>query len=282
MRTYNKNKDDIVRNSNLSLDDNSALLPLRVMPAGSAAEQSAPLEDDKQADKQSLRKNEETSKPQSKPQTKGLQKTVNKSSGKKGKQKGENRSRNAEAVKLKGSRGIDTLLRNAYRAQLDMLALAATKANIMISLNGLLMSMLIISGTHLVSINGLYVIPIGIFLVTCACATTFAVFAARPDISRNNYSYNDFVRDDAHLLVFEEFSDLHENEYVDAMTDMLDKPDRVYKNMIAHIYELGVTADRKYRHLYYSYTLFMAGTIITVVSLLTLVALRWSGTLTLI
>lgn len=181
----------------------------------------------------------------------------------------------------KGSRGVDTLLRNAYRSQLDMLALAATKANIMISLNGLLMSMLIISGTHLVAINGMYVIPIAIFLVTCATATTFAVFAARPEISRNSYKYSDFERDEARLLVFEEFSDLRESEYIDAMTDLLSNPHRTYRSMLAHIHELGTTADKKYRHLYYSYTAFMAGTIVTVLSLLILVALRWAGLMTL-
>lgn len=271
MRSHNKNNNkNAVLETSVSMEDSKALLPVRVMPTGMNTEQTAPVA---QQPSVPARVDGDTAK--------NTEKSSGKSGAKKNKQKQESRARQADTIKLKGSRGIDTLLRNSYRSQLDMLALAATKANIMISLNGLLMSMLIISGTHLVSINGLYVIPIGVFLVTCAFATTFAVFAARPEISRKSYSYNDFVRDDAHLLVFEEFSDLHENEYVDAMTDMLDKPDRVYKNMIAHIYELGVTADRKYRHLYYSYTVFMAGTIITVISLLALVGMRWSGVLAL-
>lgn len=180
----------------------------------------------------------------------------------------------------KGSRGIDTLLRNAYRSQLDMLALAATKANIMISLNGLLMSMLVISSTQLVSIDGVFVIPVAVFLVTCAAAITFAVFAARPNISQSKYGYNDFMRDDARLMVFEEFSDLRESEYLDAMTELLKDPARTYRSMLSHIHDLGVTADKKYQHLYYSYTVFMAGTIATVLSLLVLVALRWYGIIT--
>ena len=191
-------------------------------------------------------------------------------------------TKNSDYIDLsRGSRGVDTLLRNAYRSQLDMQALAATKANIMISLNGLLMSMLIISGTHLVAINGLYVIPIVIFLITCATATTFAVFAARPETSRNHYELDDFERDKARLMVFEEFSDLSESEYVDAMTTLLSNPQRTYKSMLSHIHELGTTADKKYQHLYYSYTAFMAGTILTVVSLLMLVIMRWAGFMTL-
>lgn len=215
-----------------------------------------------------------------------LNKPGNKKPGnKKGKNKNKLKSRiapNSVEGKFdlnKGSRGIDTLLRNAYRSQLDMLALAATKANIMISLNGLLMSMLIISGTHLVSINGMYIIPISVFLITCAVATTFAVFAARPEISRNKFNMSDFMRDEARLMVFEEFSDLRESEYIEVMTNMLTDPKRVYRSMLAHIHDLGVTADKKYRFLYYSYTSFMVGTILTVMSLLTLAAMRWYGVL---
>ena len=208
--------------------------------------------------------------------------SANRAKKKKSKSPQAKAARRAASVDLsKGSRGVDTLLRNAYRSQLDMLALAATKANTMISLNGLLMSMLIISGTHLVAINGTYIIPIAIFLITCATATTFAVFAARPEISRNNYKYSDFMRDEARLLVFEEFSDLRESEYIEAMSELLSNPQRTYQSMIAHIHELGTTADKKYQHLYYSYTAFMAGTIITVGSLLVLVALRWTGVMTL-
>lgn len=193
------------------------------------------------------------------------------------KKKNKTRARRCKVKGIVGNRGTDTLMRNAYRAQLDMLALAATKANIMISLNGLLMSLLIITSTQMIALDGLYFIPIAVFLVTSALATTFAVFAARPDISRRKFRYHEFARDEAHLLSFEEFSDLRESEYIDAMSDLLQDQQRVYKNMIAHVHELGVEADRKYKHLYCSYTAFMTGTIITVVSLLVIVGIHWSG-----
>ena len=43
------------------------------------------------------------------------------------------------------SKGVETMFRNAYRAQLDLISLAATKANIMISLNGFIVSILMVS-----------------------------------------------------------------------------------------------------------------------------------------
>lgn len=184
--------------------------------------------------------------------------------------------------KFTGRRGIDTLLRNAYRAQLDMLSLAAVKANIMISLNGLLISMLIISGSHFISVDIWFSIPILLFLLSSALATIFAVLAARPDVSRQKYSPKDFRQGKAHLLVFEEFSDLSEKQYVKAMSRMLGDDDQVYRNMIAHVHELGSTADRKYRNLHCSYTVFIGGIVLSVLSLLILEGMKWTNHLPLV
>ncbi|MGN6898209.1 hypothetical protein ACTHT1_12250, partial [Neisseria sp. P0015.S002] len=44
------------------------------------------------------------------------------------------------------NKGVETMFRNAVRSEMELLALAATKANIMISLNGFIVSALMISG----------------------------------------------------------------------------------------------------------------------------------------
>jgi len=180
-----------------------------------------------------------------------------------------------KARKIRGNRGVDTLLRNSYRAQLDMLALAATKANIMISLNGLLMSMLVLSGTHFLSVDPWYIVPIGLFFLGCATATVFAVLAARPDVSQRTFQLDDFERDEARLLVFEEFSDLDETEYVDSMSRLLRDPTRVYRSMLAHVHDMGRMADRKFQRLYYSYTVFMTGFVLAAGALIVVQAFAW-------
>ena len=50
---------------------------------------------------------------------------------------------------LGSSKAVETMFRNATRAELELIALAATKANIMISLNGLIISALMISGAFI-------------------------------------------------------------------------------------------------------------------------------------
>ena len=178
----------------------------------------------------------------------------------------------AKPAQLGSSRGIESMFRNSYRAQLDMIALAATKANIMISLNGLLVSVLLVSGAYFLGSEPMLIIPLLSFLLTCTVAIVFAVLAARPSVNRTDNSLEDFRTDRAHLLVFEQFAKLSKEDYLDAMLEMVRDNDRIYKNMIFHIHDLGLVADRKFSRLYVSYSAFMIGLVTSVVLLLGVIA----------
>ncbi len=170
--------------------------------------------------------------------------------------------------KIGSSRGVESMFRSSYRAQLDMIALAATKANIMISLNGLLVSMLLLSGAYFISAEPLVLIPVTLLLLTCTVAIVFAVLAARPDVDNRPQSLEDFKNDKADILIFEQFSKLSPEEFDTAMWDMLGNHERVYHSMIAHIYDMGCIADKKFARLNVSYNSFMVGIIISVLSLI--------------
>ncbi len=177
-----------------------------------------------------------------------------------------------KSTSIGSSRGIESMFRSAYRTQLDMLALAATKANIMISLNGLLVSILLVSGTYLLEVEPLLIIPFVAFLITCVTAIVFAVLAARPSIDRKKHTLGDFRNDTADLLVFNQFAALDRDDYLDAMQEMAHDNDRIYNNMIVHIYGMGQTANQKFTQLYYSYSAFMIGIVISMSLLLIVIA----------
>ena len=181
-----------------------------------------------------------------------------------------------QSAKIGSARGIESMFRNSYRTQLDMIALAATKANIMISLNGLLVSMLLLSGAYFLSSDPLLLLPVTLFLITCTTAIVFAVLAARPDIDRTVRTLDDFRTDKAMLLLFDQFASLSSDDYVDAMREMMQNNDRIYANMTAHIYTLGCIADKKFTRLYISYNAFIIGLVISVFSLLIVMLFRSS------
>ena len=186
----------------------------------------------------------------------------------------EEKSQGVPSAKIGSARGIESMFRNSYRTQLDMIALAATKANIMISLNGLLVSLLLLSGAYFLSSDPLLLLPVTLFLITCTTAIIFAVLAARPDIDRTTRTVDDFRSDKAMLLLFDQFASLSSDEYVDAMREMMQNNDRIYSNMTAHIYTLGCIADKKFTRLYISYNAFIIGLVISVVCLIAVILYR--------
>lgn len=68
-------------------------------------------------------------------------------------------------LQLGTAKGVETMFRNAFRTEMELLALAATKANIMISLNGFIVSALMISGAFIFSSAPEFLVPAGIFMV---------------------------------------------------------------------------------------------------------------------
>ena len=79
------------------------------------------------------------------------------------------------------AKGVETMFRNAVRSEMELLALAATKANIMISLNGFIVSALMISGAFIFSSSPEFLIPASTFMITAAASIVFALLSASPE-----------------------------------------------------------------------------------------------------
>ena len=178
------------------------------------------------------------------------------------------KKKNKTKKELGSSRGIETMFRTAYRAQLDLTALAATKANIMISLNGLILSVLTLSGPFVLVAEPMFTAPIAVFLGTCLISIIFAVLAAQPKFVKSQNTIEEFKKDQANILVFEHFSSLNIAEHTKVMTGLLRNNKRIYKNMSRQLYLLGLDAHRKFRLLKYSYTAFLIGLTLSTLMLL--------------
>ncbi|MDO5604272.1 MAG: DUF5706 domain-containing protein, partial [Paracoccus sp. (in: a-proteobacteria)] len=198
---------------------------------------------------------------------------------------------------LGSAKAVDTLFRNAIRAELDIINLAAMKANIMISLNGLIISALMISGAFIFASSQVFILPVGMFMLTASASIFFALLAASPDrvdalrgiwrwlgaVSRRKARLGDWRRfaDDArqatagegdlNLLIYEDRVRLDPAEYWERMQALLRNRDEVYYRMSDQLYWLGKMADRKFRLLDLSYRAFRWG---LVASLLAFVSVK--------
>ncbi|MBU0945473.1 MAG: hypothetical protein KJ804_11360 [Proteobacteria bacterium] len=171
------------------------------------------------------------------------------------------------------ARGIETMFRTAYRSQLDLTALAATKANIMISLNGIILSVLTLSGPFVLVTEPMFSAPIAVFLATCLCSIIFAVLSAQPYSFKRKSTVDDFRDNNANILVFEHFSSLDKDEHSKLMFGLMRKNERIYQNMTWQLYLLGIAANRKFRLLKISYTSFLVGLTVSTLMLLIVIVI---------
>ncbi len=162
------------------------------------------------------------------------------------------------------SRGVETMFRSSYRVQMDLTALADSKANIMITINGLILSIILASISPKIDSNPFLVVPTTIVLLTCVISIVYAVLAAVPRVTSSNVTRKQVLSNQANLLFFGNFAGLRRSEFVDIMKEVLKEPDRVYHNMMNDLYGIGIVLKRKFHLLRISYVTFMIGIIVSV------------------
>jgi len=171
----------------------------------------------------------------------------------------EGKKKKDKKKKLGSSRGVETMFRTSYRVHMDLSSLADTKANIMISINGLIISITIASISPKIDANPWLLLPTSILLIACLISMVNAVLAARPRVNTSIIDLDSFKRKKGNLLFFGHYTSLDEDEFVDGMTDLMENQEAIYYNMIRDIYGIGSVLDKKFKLLQRAYTSFMWG-----------------------
>jgi hypothetical protein len=167
------------------------------------------------------------------------------------------------------------MFRTSYRTHLDLSTLADNKANIMISINGIIISILLASIYPRIIDNRFLLLPTAVLLVFCLLSLVYAVLAARPRVTQREATLEDVRAGRANILFFGTFTSMTEEDFLQGMEELIKEPGRTYRNMMKDIYGLGSVLTTKYRLLRASYTVFMLGLILGVV--LFLAAFTWGS-----
>ena len=161
---------------------------------------------------------------------------------------------------LKSRRGVETLFRVSYREQLELTALADSKASIMIQVNGLIMSIMLAAAGLVFRSQPWMLWPCGALGLTALISIVFAVFAARPKLNKlPEITIADIKSGKANILFFGNFARISEDQFVAGMRELVEDPEAIYVNMMRHIHGLGSVLLMKFRLLRVSYTVFLFG-----------------------
>ena len=169
----------------------------------------------------------------------------------------------------KGS-SCETLYRVTIRNQLRSIAIADQKAKVIIGINTILIS-LFIGAIGLVSnvveldfIRNLNLsLPFTVMIISSFISGAIAILVVRPDASLwsdNNPS----------MLSFRDFQSIHLDDFLDDMDDILSSKKSIFKSLNIDLYLYGKCVQRKNQLLRHSYTVFLSGLTIAVLSFVVL------------
>lgn len=168
----------------------------------------------------------------------------------------------------KAKRGIETLYRITSKNHLELSGLADNKANIMISVNSIIISIIVSVLIRKLEEFPNYLIPTILMIATCLVAMIFAILATRPKVSKGNLTQEDIENKKGNLLYFGNFHNMTESEYLEGIKELRNDEDYLYDSLSRDIYYLGKILTIKYQYLRKSYSIFMYGFIISVLAFL--------------
>lgn len=169
----------------------------------------------------------------------------------------------------KPGRGVETMFRVTLNNHTRLSDIADSKANILLSVNAIIISIALSTLVpKLASTKNQYLIfPTLVMLLVSVISIIFAIMATRPNItSKSSITPEDIKNRKVNLLFFGNFHRMPLDQYQDAMDEMMTDNNYLYRSLTRDLYYLGVVLNRKYRLLRITYTVFLVGTILTVLA----------------
>lgn len=166
------------------------------------------------------------------------------------------------------NRGVSDMFRTSYRNHINLSAIADNKSNIMISINGIIISIIIASISTRILSNFLLILPTAILLITCMMSLVYSVLAARPRVSNEKVTLDDVRSNRSNILFFGNFHTMERDDFVTGIEELMSDSKRLYGTMARDLHGLGSVLSKKFRLLRVAYNIFMVGLVASVCSFL--------------
>lgn len=178
-----------------------------------------------------------------------------------------------EALKAKlkaesPDRSVQTLYRVTLKNHLKLSDIADTKANILLSVNAIIISLLLSSLFPKLDnpSNAHLLVPTLIFVLSSVVSMVLSILATRPNVSSGTFTQKDVEEKKVNLLFFGNFHKMGLPDFEKALDVMTRDQAYIYSSLTKDLYFLGKVLDKKYRLLRLTYTIFMFGMIVSVVA----------------
>lgn len=172
----------------------------------------------------------------------------------------ENKKENKK--KRNTEKGVESMFRLTASNQMRLSSIGDKKANILISINSILISVSAAVATRQAMDYHPFLPALVTLFLSSLISLIFAILSCRPELKPVNVTDEELKQRKINLLFFGNFNGIPYPKYHESMREMMDDYDYLYGNLIKDQYNLGKTLYRKYKLLRIAYNVFMYGFIL--------------------
>lgn len=177
-------------------------------------------------------------------------------------EEGKDKKKNNKSREPEVSRGVETMFRATYRTHINLSAIADNKANIMLSISAIIISIVVSNLLPQLKMNPRLAFPTFLLLAVCLISLVFAILSTRPKVTSGTVTDEDIKDRKANLLFFGNFYNMEMEKFQEGMMEMIQDNDFLYNSMTRDLYFLGKVLAIKYKYLRICYAVFMYGIIL--------------------
>ncbi|MBC8768874.1 phosphohydrolase [Arenibacter sp. BSSL-BM3] len=174
-------------------------------------------------------------------------------------------------------RAIQSLYRIQLRNHLKLSDIADTKANILLSVNAIIISLLMANLIPKLGVpnNSYLIYPTVIFVMFSIASMIMSVLATRPKIENKDVVEGEIKKKNTNFLFFGNFHTMEPQDFKNKIRDIIKDTETIYDSLTMDLYYLGKVLQKKYRLLSWTYTVFIVGVVLSVLAFA--IALKYYG-----
>lgn len=161
-------------------------------------------------------------------------------------------------------KGIETMFRVALRNHVNLSRIADNKANTLISVNAIIISIVLSTMFPKMDTNP-YIIYPGLALIIFSIVTIIiSILSTIPKTTHGKLSRKEVENRQGNLIFFGNFHKMSLEDYEWGVSELMKDRDYLYKSLTRDLYFLGKVLNRKYTLLRYSYYTFVIGLVVSI------------------
>ncbi len=168
-----------------------------------------------------------------------------------------------KANKGKSTRGIETMFRTELRNHLTLSRIADDKANTLISVNAIIISIVLSTLFPKLDNNPYLTFPTLTLLVFSILTIVISIVSTLPRTTHGTLSRVDVLNRKGNLVFFGNFHKMDIEDFEWGINELMKDEDFLYDTLTRDLYFLGKVLNKKYTYLRFGYLIFVSGLIIS-------------------